>query len=108
MVALVALLREDAEFSMPPFNMWLQGPDEIVAWMTGPGAGCRGSRTFPLEVSGGIGYAQYKPDPAGGHSPWSITTLDVAADGRVSGVHNFLAMDDPKLFVAFGLPPHLD
>ena len=107
MVALVALLREDAEFSMPPFNMWLQGPDEIVAWMLGPGHGCRGSRTIAVWANGGPAYAQYKPDPEGGHAPWSITTLEIDGDGLVCGVHNFLALDDPKLFTAFGVPTHL-
>ena len=39
--SLVALLREDAIISMPPYDFWLQGPDEIGGWFLGQGIGCR-------------------------------------------------------------------
>ena len=42
--ALVALLREDATLSMPPYTLWLRGPDTIRTWLLGRGAGCRGRR----------------------------------------------------------------
>ncbi len=42
--ALVALMREDATLSMPPYTLWLQGPEAIRAWLLGRGNGCRGSR----------------------------------------------------------------
>ena len=35
---LVALLAEDARFSMPPFELWLRGVEEIERWWRGPGA----------------------------------------------------------------------
>ena len=87
--------------------MWLQGPDEIVAWMQGMGIGCVGSRVIATSANGGPAFAAYRIDPEGGWKPFSIVTLEIAG-GRVSGVHNFLAMDDPKLHIAFGLPAHLD
>src|SRR5207253_7590026 len=44
---LTALLREDAIQSMPPFDLWLEGRDDVLAWWFGPGIGCRGSRVLP-------------------------------------------------------------
>ena len=34
--ALTALIREDASQSMPPYDMWLAGRDDILAWWFGP------------------------------------------------------------------------
>jgi len=47
MAALTSLIREDATQSMPPYDMWLFGRDDILAWWVGPGNGCRGSRVVP-------------------------------------------------------------
>src|SRR5688572_13603276 len=58
---LVSLLRHDATFSMPPYTLWLQGPEPVHAWLTGPGAGCRGSRLVPVAASGSPAFAQYRP-----------------------------------------------
>ena len=41
---LALLLRDDVIQSMPPFAMWLEGPDQIARWMLGPGFECQGSR----------------------------------------------------------------
>ena len=38
--ALTALIREDATQSMPPYELWLRGRDDILGWWVGPGAGC--------------------------------------------------------------------
>ena len=38
MDALTALLHEDATLSMPPYDLWLRGRDDILAWWVGPGA----------------------------------------------------------------------
>ena len=43
---LASLLREDATFSMPPYALWLQGPEAIRTWMLGLGSGCRGSNSL--------------------------------------------------------------
>src|SRR6266540_5471804 len=45
--ALTSLIQEDATQSMPPFDMWLRGRDDIFTWWFGPGIGCRGSRVIP-------------------------------------------------------------
>ena len=100
---LVRLLHDDVVQSMPPYAMWLQGPDEISQWLLGPGIGCRGSRLMATAANGGTAFGQYRPDPQGGHAPWSLQVIEMSG-GRIIGLHNFL---DTKLFAAFGLPAHL-
>jgi RNA polymerase sigma-70 factor (ECF subfamily) len=101
--SLVSLLRDDVVMSMPPFDFWLMGPEQMAAFFTGPGHGCEGSRLVAVEANGMAAFASYKPDPAGGHAPWSIQVLEISGD-RIVGHHNFL---DTTLFEAFGLPAHL-
>jgi RNA polymerase sigma-70 factor (ECF subfamily) len=101
---LVSLLRDDATLSMPPYTLWLRGRDDIRAWLLGRGAGCRGSRLVPTRACGDPAFAQYRPDPAGGHIPWSLTVLELAGD-RISHWNAFL--DTAKLFPLFGLPARL-
>ena len=103
MNALVALLHEDASQSMPPYEMWLAGRDEIVAWMLGHGIGCKGSRTIPTSANGAPAFAQYRPAPEGGHRAWGLHVLQVS-EGRVVHFDVFL---DTRLFTLFGLPLEL-
>jgi RNA polymerase sigma-70 factor, ECF subfamily len=100
MDALVRLLHHDAVISMPPNDLWLQGADQVIGWMVGPGIGCRGSWLVPLEVNGTAGFASYKPGPSGAQEAWAIQVIDVR-DGRITGHHNFLGT---RLFEEFGLP----
>ncbi|MEU5914397.1 sigma-70 family RNA polymerase sigma factor [Micromonospora sp. NPDC047527] len=101
--ALVGLLRADAIQSMPPYRMWLRGAADIGRWMVGPGAGCRGSRLLSVSANGGPAFAQYRPDPAGGHLPFAIQFIEVAG-GRITRVTSML---DPAIFARFGLPDRL-
>jgi RNA polymerase sigma-70 factor (ECF subfamily) len=102
--ALVALLREDATLSMPPYTLWLRGHETIKLWLRGPGKGCNGSRLLPTHASGSPSFAQYRPNPAGGHSPWALIVLEFDRDG-IAAWNSFL--DTEKLFPLFGLPAHL-
>ncbi len=103
---LTALIQEDARQSMPPYDMWLAGRDDIMKWWFGPGIGCQGSRVVPaISANGMPTYGQYKPDPDGGHSPWALQVLDLR-DGRIGEFTFFL--DTARLFPLFGLPLHLD
>src|SRR3954453_1303664 len=52
MSALTSLLKDDAEWSMPPYELWLQTHDDIVRWCLGPGIGCRDSRPIPPGANG--------------------------------------------------------
>jgi RNA polymerase sigma-70 factor (ECF subfamily) len=53
MDALTSLIREDATQSMPPFDLWLRGRDDIFTWWFGPGIGCKGSRVIPTVAANG-------------------------------------------------------
>jgi RNA polymerase sigma-70 factor (ECF subfamily) len=104
--ALTSLIREDASQSMPPYDMWLSGRDDIFAWWFGPGIGCKGSRVIPAPSANGMPtYGQYKPDPNGGHEPWALQVIELS-QGRIADITFFL--DTARLFPLFGLPPRLD
>jgi RNA polymerase sigma-70 factor (ECF subfamily) len=105
--ALTALLREDAKQSMPPYDMWLSGRDDVLAWWFGPGIACQGSRVLPAPSANGMPtYGQYKPSPNGGHDPWALQVIEISDDGRIGEITFFL--DTARLFPLFGLPPRLD
>jgi RNA polymerase sigma-70 factor (ECF subfamily) len=100
----VSLLHEDATQAMPPYPMWLVGPEEIARWMLGAGIGCKGSRLVPLEANGAPAFAQYRPSPDGGYEAFSIHVPEFS-EGRICRANYFL---DTKLFSLFGLPERLD
>jgi len=103
--ALVALMREDATLSMPPYTLWLQGPEAIRSWLLGRGSGCRGSRVLPVRANGSLAFAQYRSlGPGQGHRAWSLIVLE-GADGQISAWNAFL--DTETLFPKFGLPLEL-
>jgi RNA polymerase sigma-70 factor (ECF subfamily) len=91
---------------MPPFALWLRGARNVVRWMLEPTPSqCRGSVLVPVGLVNGVqAFAQYKPDPAGGHQPWGLQVHE-ASGGRLTRLTWFL--DTGKIFPAFGLPAHL-
>jgi len=103
---LVTLLADDAVMTMPPFNFWIRGAQDVCRWMLEPTPSlCRNSIMVPAgQVNGMQAFAQYKPDPAGGHVPWALQVHEVSG-GRVSRLTFFL--DTPRIFPELGLPPHL-
>jgi RNA polymerase sigma-70 factor (ECF subfamily) len=107
MDALTSLIREDATQSMPPFDLWLSGRDDILTWWYGPGIGCRGSRVIPVaSANGAPAFGQYKPREDGpGYEPWALQVLEIE-HGKIVEFTFFL--DTAKLFPRFGLPLSLD
>jgi RNA polymerase sigma-70 factor (ECF subfamily) len=107
MEALTSLIHEDAIQSMPPFDMWLSGRDDIFSWWWGPGIGCEGSRVIPtVAANGAPAFGQYKPSESGaGYDPWALQVLEVE-DGRIVELTFFLETE--ILFPLFGLPARLD
>ncbi|HVA92470.1 MAG TPA: sigma-70 family RNA polymerase sigma factor [Chloroflexota bacterium] len=99
----VALLREDAVLSMPPWRQWYQGREAIrafFAWAwrsngTGP------FRLVPTGANRQPAFALYTRGPDGSeyraHALWLLTLQDDA----ITALTGFR---DPGLFAAFGLP----
>ncbi|MEP6681217.1 MAG: sigma-70 family RNA polymerase sigma factor, partial [Chloroflexota bacterium] len=105
MDSLTALLREDATWSMPPYDMWLQTHADIRSWCLGPGIACEGSRLVPTMANGSPAFGQYKPAPDGGLEAWSLQVVELSGD-RISGITFFL--DTARFFPMFGLPMRLE
>jgi RNA polymerase sigma-70 factor, ECF subfamily len=105
MDSLTSLLHEDATWSMPPYELWLQTHEDIRQWCLGPGIGCRGSRLLPTTANGSPAFGQYKPAPGGGWEPWALHVLELEGD-RIGGITFFL--DTARFFPLFGLPPRID
>jgi RNA polymerase sigma-70 factor, ECF subfamily len=106
MDALTAVLREDAFWSMPPYELWLRSHADVVAWCLGPGIGCRGSRLVPTAANGSPAFGQYKPGETDGVlEPWSLQVLELSGD-RIDGITFFL--DTARWFPLFDLPPRLE
>jgi RNA polymerase sigma-70 factor (ECF subfamily) len=104
--ALTSLIREDAQQSMPPFDLWLRGRDDIFTWWFGPGIGCQGSRVIPtVSANGSPAFGQYKPSPDGGYDPWALQVIELSG-GEIVELTFFL--DTATLFPLFGLPARLD
>jgi RNA polymerase sigma-70 factor, ECF subfamily len=101
--ALVDLLRDDAILEMPPFALWMRGPEHIRRWFVAADALSQELLT-PVAANGSLAVAVYRPrDPGGPPTAFSIQVLDIG-DGRISAIHVFL---DPELFELFGLPVDL-
>jgi RNA polymerase sigma-70 factor (ECF subfamily) len=105
MDSLVSVLHEDATLSMPPYELWLRGAEQVRAWFVGHGCGCRGSRLVPVTANGCPGFGQYRPSPDGGHEPWALQVVEIS-DGRITALNSFL--DTARFFPLFGLPERLE
>jgi RNA polymerase sigma-70 factor, ECF subfamily len=100
---LVTLLKDDVVFNMPPFQLWLQGTQNVHDWMLGPGIECKDAQVLVTRANGCPAVAIYKPSAPDTWSPFNLAVLEVQ-DGRITGISNFLY---PELFPAFGLPETL-
>ena len=107
MDSLTSLLHEDANWNMPPYELWLQTHEDVRKWCLGPGIGCKGSRLIPTVANGSPAFGQYKPSVTeeGVLEPWSLQVLEVSGN-RISGITFFL--DTARLFPLFGLPARLE
>jgi RNA polymerase sigma-70 factor, ECF subfamily len=100
----VALLKEDATVTMPPWLQWYAGREAIrsffaMAWKT-----CGGLRLVPTAANCQPAFAVYERAAADGSwAAHSIHVLTLEQD-RISTLTLFLEPRDPRLFQAFGLP----
>ena len=100
---LVALLRDDVVLSMPPWKVWLRGPEDLAGWFLGQGIVCKDGRLLPIDVNGTAGFGNYHFVRPGLWEPWAIQVIEVAG-GKIVGHHNFLY---PERFADYGLPPRI-
>jgi RNA polymerase sigma-70 factor (ECF subfamily) len=99
--ALTSLIHEDATQSMPPFDLWLSGREDIFTWWFGPGIGCKNSTVVPAGAANGSpAFGQYKEDG----SAWALQVVELR-DGGIEELTFFL--DTEALFPLFGLPQKL-
>src|SRR3954470_24614208 len=100
---LTSLIAEDATQSMPPYELWLRGRQDIFDWWVGAGAGCRGSKVIPtVSANGSPAFGQYKPHPDGeGYVPWALQVIEIE-DGKIVELTFFL--DVENVFPLFDLP----
>lgn len=100
---LVALLAHDAEFTMPPFELWLKGADEIERWWRGPGTVCRNSKTVLTRANGQPAVAVYHDAGGGSWEAFAIHLLDLD-DDRITAITHFMGA---AVFTEFGLPTRI-
>jgi RNA polymerase sigma-70 factor (ECF subfamily) len=101
---LVGLLRDDVVLSMPPFDLWLVGADDLAGWFLGEGIVCKDGRLLPVDVNGTAGFGNYHKVGPDRWEPWAIQVIEVA-EGKIVGHHNFLGAEQ---FADFGLPAYLE
>jgi RNA polymerase sigma-70 factor, ECF subfamily len=103
---LVAMLTEDATYSMPPLPTWYRGPAEIGGFLREVTARERW-RFLPARANGQLAFGTYAFDAAqDAYLPLGLDLLALRPTGaglRVGEVVSFLEAD----FAAFGLPPRL-
>lgn len=100
----VALLKEDATYTMPPMPQWYAGRDAIRAFYSTVWKSYGGFRLLPTSANGQPAFAAYSRPVGGG--PWSAHSLQVLAlDGDgIAALTLFVKPDSPRLFEAFGFP----
>ncbi len=104
----VALLKEDATYTMPPWREWYAGREAIRSFFATAWKGWSGFRMLPTAANGQPAFALYahrlgaSPTPAA----HSIHVLALEHD-TISRLTLFVQYADPRLFQAFGLPLNL-
>jgi RNA polymerase sigma-70 factor, ECF subfamily len=107
--AVASLLAEDVRATMPPFPMWFQGRDAVLASLAassdpGSPAYVGRLRMMPAGANREPAGAAYLQRPGGGEFlPFAIGVLRIE-EGQIAEI---TAFHDPGLFPAFGLPAAL-
>ena len=99
---MVAMLVEDATFSMPPFPNWFRGRDTVIAFITSTGT--PRLRYVPSWANGQAAVGWYMWDARReSYAPTSLEVLTLEG-ARVKDIAAFVF---PELFPRFGLPATL-
>jgi hypothetical protein len=98
--SVLALLAEDASFSMPPYVTWFRGRADIAAFLR-IGPLTDDWRLIPATASGQLAFGCYRRDDSGSYVGHSIDVLTVH-DGRITDVTAYL---DAEMLAPFRLLP---
>jgi len=102
----VALLKEDATFTMPPWLQWYAGRRAIGSFFTLAWKTCGGLRLVPTAANGQPAFAVYERSADGRWAAHAIQVLALEGE-MISALTLFVPPVGPQLFDAFGLPPVL-
>jgi RNA polymerase sigma-70 factor (ECF subfamily) len=100
----VALLKEDATYTMPPLSQWYQGREAIRTFYGKVWKSYAGFRLLRTGANGQPAFAAYGRELSGG--PWtahSLHVLTLDSDG-IAGLTLFVKPDSARLIDAFGFP----
>jgi RNA polymerase sigma-70 factor, ECF subfamily len=99
--AFVALLKEDAAVTMPPWLEWFVGREAVRSFFAMIWKTCAGLRLVPTAANGQPAFAVYEKNPLDG--TWAAHSIHVLTpqNGEIGALTLFV---DPRLFQAFALP----
>lgn len=106
---LLALLREDATYTMPPFPLWLHGRAAIrtfVERVIFAGKSVGDFRVVPTYANGAPAFVAYQREADGNYSLSGLHILTIV-DGQIAEINTFLNFNR-GLFTRFHLPPLTD
>ena len=94
--AVVAILAEDAAWSMPPMATWYRGHEALAAWLAEwPLSGAWRWRSLPARANGQAAFASYTWDEdTGKYLPFSLNVLTFRGE-HVSDVTSFITRSEP-------------
>ena len=100
----VALLKEDATFTMPPWRQWYAGREAIGSFFAMAWKACGGLRLVPTAANRQPAFAVY--ERTGVDASWAAHSIHVLAleHDMISTLTLFVEPAGPHLFHAFGLP----
>jgi RNA polymerase sigma-70 factor, ECF subfamily len=101
----VALLKEDATVTMPPWREWFVGRDTIGSFFGAAWKTCNGLRLVPTGANGQPAFAVYELG-SGPDARWAAHSIHVLSldQENISTITMFVPPTGPDLFKSFGLP----
>jgi RNA polymerase sigma-70 factor (ECF subfamily) len=101
----VALLKEDATVTMPPWREWFVGRDTIGSFFGAAWKTCNGLRLVPTGANGQPAFAVYELS-GGPDARWAAHSIHVLSldQETISTITMFVPPTGPNLFKSFELP----
>jgi len=101
--AILALLAEDARFTMPPLPAWFLGREDVGRFLA-ERVFATPWRLFPIRANGQLAFACYQQDPATQRFGLGAINILGLHRGQITEIAGFL---DPQVHRRFGLPKEL-